>query len=113
MDKTKSITISQDDFHHIFVEETMEIAAIDLRAPYILARIGAAVEYALFCKTDEDKKPFKVDDVAFVVDNSGDDNKLVNQIVAVREVHDDSCLVSNGNIEQVVNFENLRKIKNG
>ena len=113
MDKTKSITISQNDFHRIFIEETKEIAAIDLRAPYILARIGAAVECALFCKTDDDEKPFKVDDMAFVVDNSGDNNKLVNQIVAVIKVCDDSCLVSNENIEQIVNFKNLRKIKNG
>ena len=113
MDKTKSITISQDDFHRIFIEETKELAGIDLIAPYILAWIGTAVECALFCKTDEDEKPFKVDDMAFVIDKSGDWNQLVNQIVAVREVLDDSCLVSNGNIVQNVNFENLRKIKNG
>ena len=113
MDKTKSITISQNDFHRIFIEETKELAGIDLIAPYILARVGAAVECALFCKSDEAEKPFKVDDMAFVVDNSGDWNQLVNQIVAVREVRDNSCLVSNENIEQIVNFENLRKIKNG
>ena len=111
MDKT--ITISQNDFHRIFIEETKELAGIDLIAPYILARVGAAVECALFCKSDEAEKPFKVDDMAFVVDNSGDCNQLVNQIVAVREVYDNSCLVSNENIEQIVNFENLRKIKNG
>ena len=113
MDKTKSITISYDDFHRIFIEETKEIAAIDLRTPYILARIGAAVECALFCKSDEDEKPFKVDDMAFVIDKSGDWNQLVNQIVAVRKVCDDCCIVSNGKIKQLVNFENLRKIKNG
>lgn len=113
MDKTKSITISQNDFHRIFIEETKEIAAIDLRTPYILARVGAAVEHALFCKSDDNEKPFKVDDMAFVVDNSGDDNNFVNQIVAVREVCDDCCIVSNGKIKQIVNFKNLRKIKNG
>ena len=113
MDKTKSITISQNDFHRIFIEETKEIAETSVIAAVILADVGAAVECALFCKSDEAEKPFKVDDMAFVVDNSGDDNNLVNQIVAVREVCDDSCLVSNGNIEQIVKFENLRKIKNG
>ena len=113
MDKTKSITITQNDFHRIFIEETMEIAAMGEIAAVILSKAGAAVEYALFCKSDDNEKPFKVDDMAFVVDNSGDNNKLVNQIVAVREVYDDSCLVSNENIEQIVNFENLRKIKNG
>ena len=113
MDKTKSITISQNDFHRIFIEETKELAAMGEIAALILSKIGAAVEYALFCKSDEDEKPFKVDDMAFVVDNSGDDNKLVNQIVAVREVCDDYCIVSNETIKQVVNFKNLRKIKNG
>lgn len=113
MDKTKSITISQNDFHRIFVEETKELAAISEIAALILSKIGAAVEYALFCKSDDNEKPFKVDDLAFVVDNSGDNNKLVNQIVAVIKVCDDSCLVSNENIEQIVRFENLRKIKNG
>ena len=113
MDKTKSITISQNDFHRIFIEETKELAGIDLIAPYILARVGAAVECALFCKLEEEEKPFKVDDMAFVVDNSKDDNNFVNQIVAVREVCDDCCIVSNGKIKQIVNFENLRKIKNG
>ena len=113
MDKTKSITISQDDFHRIFIEETKEIAAKGLIEILILSKIGAAVEYALFCKSDEAEKPFKVDDMAFVVDNSGDDNNFVNQIVAVREVCDNCCIVSNGKIKQIVNFENLRKIKNG
>ena len=89
MDKTKSITITQNDFHRIFVEETKELAAMGEIAAVILSRIGAAVEYALFYKTDDNEKPFKVDDLAFVVDNSGDDNKLVNQIVAVRKVCDD------------------------
>ena len=109
----KTITISQNDFHRIFIEETKELAEIDLIAPYILTRVGAAVECALFGKLEEEEKPFNVDDMAFVIDNSGDWNHLVNQIVAVREVLDDSCLVSNGNIVQNVNFENLRKIKNG
>ena len=113
MDKTKSITISQNDFHRIFFEATKEIAAIDLIAALILSKACADVECALFCKSDEAEKPFKVDDLAFVVDNSGDDNKLVNQIVAVRKVCDDCCIVSNGKIKQIVNFENLRKIKNG
>ena len=113
MDKTKSITISQDDFHRIFIEETKELAAMGEIAAVILSKTGAAVECALFCKSDEAEKPFKVDDLAFVVDNSGDDNKLVNQIVAVRKVCDDCCIVSNGKIKQIVNFENLRKIKNG
>ena len=113
MDKTKSITISQDDFNRVFLEATAELAAKGLIEILILADVGVAVEHALFCKTDDNEKPFKVDDMAFVVDNSGDNNKLVNQIVAVREVYDDSCWVSNGNIEQGVNFENLRKIKNG
>ena len=113
MDKTKSITITQNDFHRIFIEETKELAAMGEIAVLILSKIGAAVEYALFCKTDEDEKPFKVDDMAFVIDNSKDDNKLVNQIVAVRKVCDECCIVSNGKIKQIVNFENLRKIKNG
>ena len=113
MDKTKSITISQNDFHRIFIEETKELAAKGLIETLILADVGVAVEHALFCKTDEDEKPFKVDDMAFVVDNSGDDNKLVNQIVAVRKVCDDCCIVSNETIKQIVNFKNLRKIKNG
>ena len=91
----------------------MEIAAMGEIAAVILSKAGAAVECALFCKSDEDEKPFKVDDMAFVVDNSGDDNNFVNQIVAVREVCDDCCIVSNGKIKQIVNFENLRKIKNG
>lgn len=113
MIKTKSITISQDDFHRIFLEAIEKIATKDLIEILILSKAGAAVEYALFCKTDEAEKPFKVDDLAFVIDNSGDNNKLVNQIVAVREVLDNSCLVANESIEQIVNFENLRKIKNG
>lgn len=113
MDKTKSITISQDDFNRVFLEATAEIAAKGLIETLILADVGVAVEHALFCKSDEDERPFKVDDMAFVIDKSGDWNQLVNQIVAVREVLDDSCLVSNGNIVQNVNFENLRKIKNG
>ena len=113
MDKTKSITISQNDFHRIFVEETKELAATSVIASLILSQTGAAVEYALFCKSDDNEKPFKVDDMAFVIDNSGDDNKLVNQIVAVRKVCDDCCIVSNETIKQIVNFKNLRKIKNG
>ena len=113
MDKTKSITISYDDFHRIFVEETKELAVMGEIAALILSKIGAAVEYALFCKSDEAEKPFKVDDMAFVIGKSGDWNQLVNQIVAVIEVFDDCCKVSNGNIVQVVNFKNLRKIKNG
>ena len=113
MDKTKSITISQNDFHRIFIEETKELAAKGFIETIILSKALAAVEHALFCKTDEGEKPFKVDDLAFVVDNSGDDNKLVNQIVAVRKVCDDCCIVSNETIKQIVNFKNLRKIKNG
>ena len=113
MDKTKSITISQNDFHRIFVEETTELAETSVIAAVILSNAGAAVEYALFCKSDDNENPFKVDDMAFVVDNSGDDNKLVNQIVAVRKVCDDCCIVSNETIKQIVNFKNLRKIKNG
>ena len=113
MDKTKSITISQNDFHRIFIEETKELAAKGLIETIILSKVGAAVECALFCKSDEDEKPFKVDAMAFVIDNSGDDNKLVNQIVAVRKVCDDCCIVSNETIKQIVNFKNLRKIKNG
>ena len=113
MDKTKSITISQDDFNRVFLEATAELAAKGLIEILILADVGVAVEHALFCKSDDNEKPFKVEDMAFVVDNSKDDNNFVNQIVAVREVCDDCCIVSNGKIKQIVNFENLRKIKNG
>ena len=55
MDKTKSITISQNDFHRIFIEETKELAGIDLIAPYLLARVGADVECALFGKLEEEE----------------------------------------------------------
>ena len=110
------ITIDEEKFDDILAKTTVEFAkdGVDIG---ILTAFCVAIKLRLnVCKKSFETKnyaPFNVGDTVFVIDNDGDHNNVVNQIVTVTRVDCDRecCTVENNKMLQVVDFKNLRKVK--
>ena len=109
------ITIDEEKFNDILAKTTVEFAkdGVDIG---ILTAFCVAIKLRLYgCKKSsviKNDAPFNVGDTVFVIDNKGDNNKFVNQVVTVVKVMvDDWCEVTDGIHEQTIHFKNLRKVK--
>lgn len=110
------ITIDKEKFNDILAETTVNFAknGADIG---ILTAFCVAIKLRLnICEKSfamKNDAPFNVGDTVFVIDNDGDDNCIVNQLVTVTEVDCDKecCTVENNKIMQVVDFKNLRKVE--
>ena len=110
---SKTITIDEDKFIDILGSTSAKFCKTELDILKFAIFCGE-VHTALF-GDDENTEPeahFKAGDKVFVVDNKGDGNCFVNQVVTVTKVGDDDCEVINGDIYQIINFKNLRKVVN-
>ena len=108
---SKTITIDEDKFIDILGSTSTKFYKSELDI-LKFAMFCGEVHTALFGDDEDTEAPFKVGDKAFVTDNEGDGNCFVNQVVTVTEVGNDDCNVINGNIHQIINFKNLRKVVN-
>ena len=109
----KTITIDEDEFMDIMAKTSAELAN----------GLGDVLKFGTFCTIvhnnifsknvdDNNEAPFKVGDKVFVIDNEGDNNHIVNQVVTVTKVtNNHDCYVTNGEHEQRIYFKNLRKVK--
>ena len=107
------ITITREEFHDTLSTLVAELASDPLDA-LKFAMLCAKAELEFFSEEDDNtdtEAPFKVGDTVFVTDNEGDGNCIVNQVVTVTKVRNDACVVTNGDIHQMINFKNLRKVK--
>ena len=113
------ITITREEFHETLGTVMAELANTPLDV-LLLAMFSAKAEMRFFGDKVEDnikpEAPFKVGDKVFVTDNEGDGNLFVNRVVTVNkaydDIYDDSCIVTDGECEQTINFKNLRKVVN-
>ena len=109
------ITITREEFHETLGTVMAELANTPLDV-LLLAMFSAKAEMRFFGDKVEDntdtEAPFKVGDKVFVIDNKGDNNHIVNQVVTVTKVtNNHDCYVTNGEHEQRIYFKNLRKVE--
>lgn len=117
---SKTITIDEDKFIDIlgstsakFCKTELDILKFAIFCGEVhTALFGGEVHTALFGGDEDTEAPFKAGDKVFVIDNKGDGNCFVNQVVTVTKVGNDDCEVINGDIYQIINFKNLRKAVN-
>lgn len=110
---SKTITIDEDKFIDILGSTSAKFCMTELDGMMFDIFCGE-VHKALFGKTDENntEAPFKPGDTAFVIDNEGDYNNLVNRVVTVVKIYDCNwCKITDGKCEQKVYVKNLRKVK--
>ena len=112
---SKTITIDEDKFIDILSSTSAKFCMTELEGMMFDIFCGE-VHKALFGDDEDTKAPFKVGDKVFVIDNEGDGNIFVNRVVTVNkaydDIYDDSCIVTDGECEQTINFKNLRKVVN-
>ena len=109
----REITITRQEFHETLSTVMDEFASNSFDA-LKFAMLCAKAELEFFSGEDDNtdtEAPFKVGDKVFVIDNKSDGNKFVNRVVTVVKVYDlKRCEVTDGKCEQMVDFENLRKV---
>lgn len=107
------ITITRKAFHDTLSKIMCELSSNPFDA-IKFAMFCANAEMEFFSGEDDNTDTealFKVGDKVFVIDNEGDGNKFVNRVVTVVKVYDDDrCEVTDGEREQTVYFNNLRKV---
>ena len=112
---SKTITIDDGKFMNIMSSISAKFCMTELDV-MMFAIFCGEVHTALFGDDEDTEAPFKVGDKVFVIDNEGDGNKFVNRVVTVNKAYDDiygdSCIVTDGECEQTINFKNLRKVVN-
>ena len=107
---SKTITIDEGKFIDILGSTSAKFCKTELDILKFAIFCGE-VHTALFGDDKDTEAPFKAGDKVFVIDNKGDGNCFVNQVVTVTKVRNDACEVTNGDIRQMINFKNLRKVK--
>ena len=112
---SKTITIDEDKFIDILGSTSAKFCKTELDILKFAIFCGE-VHKALFGDDEDTEAPFKVGDKVFVIDNKSDGNIFVNRVVTVNkaydDIYDDSCIVTDGECEQTINFKNLRKVVN-
>ena len=109
----KTITISEKEFKDklsgVFAPMIDDVVDV-----FAFSKLCTKIHTAFFYEEEQsvEKAPFKVGDKVFVIDDEGDGNYFVNQVVTVDKVERDGCLVTNGKDIQAICFENLRKVVN-
>lgn len=123
MIKNRTITINEREFADIMANTVVKFIDKYPIGSCLMTRFCAMVHTIIFesgkyetANTDTDidtDTPFKVGDEVFVIGNEGDRNTVVNQVVTVLKIEDDdTCYVTNGDVEQWIYFTNLRKVLN-
>ena len=110
------IIITRKEFHDKMSEIMCELASNPFDAiKFAMLCTNAEIDFFGDDEEDDDtdtETPFKVGDNVFVIDNVGDSNGFVNQVVTVKEVVNDyKYKVTNGKITQSIYFNNLRKVE--
>ena len=108
----KTITISEKEFNDklsgVFAPMIDDVVDV-----FAFSKLCTKIHMAFFDEEQPVKEaPFKAGDEVFVIDNKNDHNGFVNQLVTVITVGDKVCDVTNGDMEQTIYFENLRKVVN-
>ena len=108
----KTITISEKEFKDklsgVFAPMIDDVVDV-----FAFSKLCTKIHIAFFDDEQPVKEaPFKEGDEVFVIDNKGDRNCFVNQVVTVINVGDNFCDVTNGNTKQTIYFKNLRKVVN-
>ena len=119
MIKDRTITINEREFADIMANTIVRFIDKYPIGSCLMTRFCAMVHTIIFesgkyetANTDTDtESPFKAGDKVFVIDNKGDNNHIVNQVVTVTKVtNNHDCYVTNGGHEQRIYFKNLRKV---
>ena len=108
---SKTITIDDGKFMNIMSSISAKFCMTELDV-MMFAIFCGEVHTALFGGDEDTEAPFKAGDKVFVIDNKGDGNCFVNQVVTVVKVYDNKwCNVTDGKHNQKVYFKNLRKVE--
>ena len=108
----KTITISEKEFKDklsgVFAPMIDDVVDV-----FAFSKLCTKIHMTFFDEEQPVKEaPFKAGDEVFVIDNKGDGNCFVNQVVTIINVGENLCDVTNGDTKQTIYFKNLRKVVN-